>query len=353
MIRQSFDEQDQQYLQNSYRCQAAGDIQVFDDKADKKSAERSTAQEDQGIKAHNAAEQIRRSGRLDGCVAVDHEKNGYGSEERKYNNCNREGGNKAKGGEQDAAEDRHEENQLLRCIFMGSTGQDAGQHGAQAGSKENGTEAGNAVLQDTVCKDRPVSPHVQDQSTYKTCGKEIFEDDRIPAGFPQPSPDFLQRMPFFLLLGNYGIHIDGPVGQKDRDKGKRIEKEEAAVGKIGQEECCQRGSDHAGQVEIGRVETDGAVECLRTDQLRHEGKAGRHIKGIDGPHQEGKEQDPRVSGESCPEEKSQKCGLDHIAELGGHKDFPLVVAVNPETGADGEKKARRELENSQKSQKER
>ena len=92
------------------------------------------------------------------------------------------------------------------------------------------------------------------------------------------------------------------------------------------------------------------MECLRTDQLRHEGKTGRHIKGIDGTHKEGKEQNPRVSGETGPEEKPQKRSLYHVAELGGHKDFSLIMAVNPETGTDGEEKARRKLEGSQKAQ---
>ncbi len=142
-------------------------------------------------------------------------------------------------------------------------------------------------------------------------------------------PDFLQRVAFRLFL-NHRIDIHPGVGDDDGDEGEGIEEENGTVGNIIEQECGKQRSDHAGEVEIGRIQADGAVKGFFPYQFRHEGHAGRHIKGIDGTDEKSKKQNPEVSFISCPEKQPEKSGLRYVGALGAQKDFSFVVPVNPE-----------------------
>ena len=197
-------------------------------------------------------------------------------------------------------------------------------------------------MKDSVCKERTIGTQIQYQAAHQTGSNEVFEYNGIFPRLEETFPDFLQRVAFRLFL-NRRIDVHPGVGDDNGDEGEGIEEENGTVGNIIQQECGEQRSDHAGEVEIGGIQADGAVECLFPHQLGHEGHAGRHIKGIDGTDEKSKKQNPEVRFISCPEKQPQKSGLHHVGALGAQKDFSFVVPVNPEAGEKGKEKAGRKL----------
>ena len=233
----------------------------------------------------------------------------------------------------------------------GGAGQKAAHHGTGAGSKKNGAKAVNSLMEHPVCKKGAIGPHIQDQPAHNAGGNEVLVNDGIILCMFQPFLDFKERMPFFGLRDDR-IHIHAAVGKNNRHQGQGIHEKNGAVGKIFQKESRQKRAHHTGDVEIGGVQADGAVQRFLPHQLRHKGHAGGHIKTVDGTDEKGKEKNPAVGFMARIQKKAQKGCLNQIEKLGSHKDLPFIVLVNPESRKKGEKKTGRKLARRQKAQQE-
>lgn len=70
-----FHKREKEYFCQSHRKKAHGGSCIFNDSAYQKAAEGGAAEENKGVKAHDASQVFRRSGKLNGRIAVDHKKN--------------------------------------------------------------------------------------------------------------------------------------------------------------------------------------------------------------------------------------------------------------------------------------
>ena len=234
-------------------------------------------------------------------------------------------------------------------MIPGCSCQKAADHGTGTGCEKNGAEAVNTGMKHPVCKERAVGAHVQYKPAHNAGGNKVLIDEGIIFRLHQTFPDFMERMPFFHCSDD-GIHIHAAVGKNNGYQGQGIHEENSTVGKIFQEERCQKRTRHTGNVEIGRVQADGAVKSLLPHQLRHEGHAGRHVKAVNGTDKESKEQYPAIGFMAGPQKKTQKGCLKKVEKLGSQKDFPFIVLINPKPCKKGEKKAGCKLAGSQQPQ---
>lgn len=85
----------------------------------------------------------------------------------------------------------------------------------------------------------------------------------------------------FLFLRSRLVHLHEVVGQKDRNQGNRVQEKYGAVVDVRKEKSSEQRPEHAGDVEIGGIQRDGAVELRPPHEKRHEGHAGRHVDGVD------------------------------------------------------------------------
>ena len=217
------DQEDEKQFEERDEEEAVRRAENFNDGAHEKTSERGASEKYEGVEAHDAAQVIRRAGQLDRGVAVDHEKND---------------------GKSDKSEDQ----------------------------ERRDAESVNAAVQDAVGKERAIGAEIQDESAYDGHGEEIAPDDRILFRIEQAFPD-LRQSAFFLFLRGRLIHLHEVVGQKDRNQGNRVQEKYGAVVDVRKEKSSEQRPEHAGDVEIGGIQRDGAVELSPTHEKRHEGRA--------------------------------------------------------------------------------